>query len=290
MSHTDRLKRSPGAFRQLTGITPAKFDHLLAGLAPRYEAALARRRARPGRQRRPGAGRKHKLPLADRLLMLLVYYRTYVTHAFLGFLFGVDDSAVGRNINPLQPLLAGVFRIPERRVELTPEEVRELFFDSTECPTRRPRRGQRRWYSGKKKRHTIKHQVVVVRRRKRPGPGRSPRRLRIAAVSRAFPGSAHDKRIFDAARVRAPAGVRRCGDTAYLGTGLRTPARRPRGGRLTARQKAGNRRLARRRVVAEHGIGKMKVWKVAADRYRGPSRKHTLVFKNVAGLHNLMFA
>ena len=51
--------------------------------------------------------------------------RTYTTHAFLGFLFGVDDSAVGRNINPLQPLLAGIFRIPERRVKLDPEDIRE---------------------------------------------------------------------------------------------------------------------------------------------------------------------
>ena len=109
-------------------------------------------------------------------------------------------------------------------------------------------------------------------------------------MSRASPGSTHDKRVFGAVRVRAPAGVKRFGDTAYLGTGPRAPARRPPGGRLTARQKAGNRRLARRRVVAEHGVGKMKVWEVVAERYRGPVRRHTLVFKNVAGLHNLMFA
>src|ERR687893_25390 len=157
MSHTERLRRSPHAFRQLTGITPAAFDRLLAQLTPRYEAADARRKARPDRKRRPGAGRKHALPLSDRLLMLLMYYRTYATHALLGFLFGVDDSAVGRNINPLQPLLAGIFRIPERKVELDPEDIRELFFDATERPTRRPRAGQREYYSGKKKRHTIKN-------------------------------------------------------------------------------------------------------------------------------------
>src|SRR5918997_2348893 len=129
MSHTERLRRSPNAFRQLTGITPAAFDRLLADLTPRYEQAEARRKDRPGRLRRPGAGRKHALSLADRLLMLLIYYRTYTTHAFLGFLFAVDDSAVCRNINPLQPLLAGVFRIPERRVELPAGEGRGLFFD-----------------------------------------------------------------------------------------------------------------------------------------------------------------
>src|SRR5919107_4879560 len=152
MSHTERLRRSPNAFRQLTGITPIVFDQLLADLTPRYEQADARRKERPGRLRRPGAGRKHALDLADRLLMLLIYYRTYTTHAFLGFLFGVDDSAVGRNINPLQPLLAGIFRIPERRIRLDPAGNRERFFGATERPTRRPERGQRAYYSGKQER------------------------------------------------------------------------------------------------------------------------------------------
>jgi hypothetical protein len=290
MSHTERLRRSPNAFRRLTGITPAAFDRLLADLTPRHQQAEAKRKARPGRKRRPGAGRKHALSLADRLLMLLIYYRTYTTHAFLGFLFGVDDSAVGRNINPLQPLLAGIFRIPERRIRLDPEEIRELFFDATERPTRRPARGQRAYYSGKKRRHTIKTQVVVARRTKPPGPGKKPQRLRIAAVSESFPGSVHDKKVYDRTRAVTPPDARRTGDTAYLGTSLETPARKPRGGALTAAQKARNRRVSRRRIVAEHGIGKMKVWRIAAERYRNPVRRHTLIMKNVAGLHNLMYA
>ena len=290
MSHTDRLRRSPNAFRQLTGITPDAFDRLLAQLTPLHEAAEARRKARPDRVRRPGAGPKHKLPLSDRLLMLLIYYRTYTTHAFLGFLFGIDDSAVCRNINPLQPLLAGIFRIPERRIKLDPEEMRELFFDATERPTRRPEEGQRAYYSGKKKRHTIKNQVVVARRTKPPGPGVKPQRLRIAAVSGSHPGSVHDKKVYDRARVVAPPDVRRTGDTAYIGTPLETPSRKPRGGELTARQKGANRVVSRRRIVAEHGIGKMKVWRIASERYRNPNRRHTLIMKNVAGLHNLMYA
>jgi hypothetical protein len=290
MSHTDRLRKAPKAFRRLTGITPTAFDNLLAQLTPLHQAADARRKARPGRKRKPGGGRKHALALADRLLMLLIYYRTYISHAFLGFLFGLDDSAVGRNINPLQPLLAGIFRIPERRIELAEDEIRELFFDATERPTRRPARGQREFYSGKKKRHTIKVQVVVVRKRKPPGPGSRPRRLRIAAVSESYPGRVHDKKIYDEARVVAPPDAKRTGDTAYLGTALETPSRKPRGGELTEREKAGNRRVATRRIAAEHGIGKMKVWRIASERYRNPVSRHTLIMKNVAGLHNLMFA
>ena len=222
--------------------------------------------------------------------MLLIYYRTYVSHAFLGFLFGIDDSAVGRNINPLAPMLAGIFRIPERRVEISEDEIRELFFDATERPTRRPKRGQRAFYSGKKKRHTIKTQIVVARKRKSPGSDAGPRRLRIVAVSGSVPGSTHDKKLYDESPVVAPPDVKRTGDTAYLGTGLKTPTRKPRGQKLSDEQKATNRKLSIRRVAAEHGIGKMKIWRIASERYRNPVSKHTLMMKNVAGLHNLMYA
>lgn len=290
MTHADRLLRTPATFRRLTGLTPAAFGRLLGEVTDADATARTRRAAHPGRQRNAGGGRKPALPLADRLLMLLIYYRTYVPHTFLGFLFGIDDSNVSRSNRRLEPLLAGVFRIPERRVELRPDEIRELFFDSTERPTARPVRGQKRYYSGKKRRHTLKTQVVVARVRKRPGRGVTKRRVRVVAISPTFPGATHDKRVFDRAGVRVPAGVTGYGDTAYLGSGLTTPHRKPRGGALTARQKAGNRRVGRKRVVVEHGIGKMKVWRVAAERWRNPRRRHTLVMKNVAGLHNRMFA
>ena len=290
MRHSDRLKGTPGTFRPLTGLTPAAFDPLLTSLTPRYDQADARRKGRPDRRRKPGAGRKHVLSLADRLLMLLIYYRTYVSHAFLGFLFGLDDSAVGRNINPLQPLLAGISRIPERLVELQPDELRELFFDATERPTRRPRRRQRRCYSGKKKRHTLKSQVVVVRKRKRAGRRKQKRRLRIAAVSPTGPGRVPDKKVYDRARVIIPPGVAGYGDTGYRGTDLRTPVKRKPKQTLTRRRRRGNRRHSRQRIAAGHGIGEMKIWRIAGERYRNPARRPTLIRKNVAGLHNLMFS
>ena len=57
--------------------------------------------------------------------MRLLCHRTDTTHAVLGLLFALDDRTAGRNRSPLQPPLAGVFRIPERRVELAPDESRE---------------------------------------------------------------------------------------------------------------------------------------------------------------------
>ena len=240
--------------------------------------------------------------MADRLLMLLVYYRAHVTHKFPGFLFGLHDGNVGAEHEPAgaaagrHTLSLSKGRVPERRVELRPDEVAELFFNATEQPVNRPGRGQAAYYSGKRKRHTVKCQVVVVRVRKprgrRPaGAGPHPRRVRVTAVGPAHGGRTHDERAYDAARVVGPPGVPRTGDSGYQGAaGMSVPKKKPRGRDLPPRHRAGNRRLARRRVVAEHGIGKMKVWRIASDRYRGPPRRHTLVYKNVAGLPNLMYA
>jgi hypothetical protein len=132
MSHHERLKRSPQAFRSLTGLTPEAFDSLLAQVEPAWRDAQSRRRERPNRRRKPGAGPKHSLGVADQLLMLLIYYRTYVSHAFLAFLFGVDDSTVCRNFRILEPLLAGIFRIPERKVEMQ-EEAEALLLGQEEA-------------------------------------------------------------------------------------------------------------------------------------------------------------
>jgi hypothetical protein len=280
------MQKKPPTFRLLTGLSVDEFHRLLAELETAWGAARARRAARP-RWRRLGAGPHHKLCLGDRLLIVVMYYRLYVTQDFLGFLFGIDKSTVCRILRQIEPLLAGIFRIPEKKVKLQPDEIRELFVDATEQPTQRPQKKQRRYYSGKKKRHTMKHQLVVVRQKKRRG--QKKRKQRIAAVSPAAPGAEHDKKLYDRVRLRWPEGVPRLGDSGYQGTDLRTPKKKPRQGELTPRQKRGNRRLGQKRIAVEHGIGKMKIWRIAAERYRNPRKRHTLMFKNVAGLHNRMF-
>ena len=111
MNHATRLKKSPQTFRRLTGIGSDEFTSLLSKLAPLYEVWNAERLSKKPRQRKVGAGGKFHLDLEDRLLMLLIYYRCYITHAFLGFLFQIHDSNVSRNINPLMPLLADTVKL-----------------------------------------------------------------------------------------------------------------------------------------------------------------------------------
>ena len=286
MTNHQKLRRKPSLFRMFTGLSAREFDKLVAELEPVWQARKTKRSASRSRQRKPGAGRKAKLPLVDRLLITLLYYRTYVTQEFVGFLFGVDKGTVSRVVQEISLCLAGVFRIPQKKVRIDADDLKAVFVDATEQPVNRPKRRQRRSYSGKKKRHTVKHQVVVTRKRKGAG---QKQRVRIQVVSKAAKGSVHDKKVYDRSRLQIPPGVPKSGDSGYQGSDLQVPKKKPRKGQLSDEQKGSNRVLAKERIVAEHGIGKMKIWRIAADRYRNPTRRHTVMMKNVARLHNRMY-
>ncbi len=122
-----------------------------------------------------GAGRLFKLHLKDRFLMLLVYYRLYITYTLAGFLFDLDQSNVCRDIQKIEGLIRQCVPIPQKIYNKTKrlqtlEEVEKyfpgflVFIDSTEQQIPRPVDKERRkmYYSGKKKRHTVK-----ITRRKR---------------------------------------------------------------------------------------------------------------------------
>ena len=161
MKNIESLLKKPRLFRMLTGVSPEVFQGILKDLRPLWKEARQKRLYRKNRQRRIGAGLKFSLSLQSRLLCLLMYYRTYVSQGFLGILFNVDDSTVSRNIRLIQPLLAGIFRIPERKVKMTKDEVWQLWIDGTEQKIEKPKKKNGKWYSGKKKSHTIQHQIII---------------------------------------------------------------------------------------------------------------------------------
>lgn len=66
----------------------------------------------------------------------------------------------------------------------------------------------------------------------------------------------------------------------------RTPQKKPRKAELTDEQKRGNRELARRRVVVEHVIRRLKICRILAERYRNRRQRFSLRFNLIAGLYN----
>ncbi len=66
----------------------------------------------------------------------------------------------------------------------------------------------------------------------------------------------------------------------------KTPRKKPRKSELTDEQKQSNRELARRRVVVEHVIRSLKIFRILAERYRNRRKRFRLRFNLIAGLHN----
>src|SRR5262249_44544467 len=147
------------------------------------------------RRRAPGAGHPHRHDDRHRLLMALVWLRVYPTYELLGFLFGLHKRNAQLNVRAVLAVLHTLDDFPfdppgrDRKKLGSTTEVMAAFpevgviIDSKEQRVHRPRGydAQKPYYSGKKKAHTVKTQVVV-----------DPRG-RIEGVSASVPGGAnHD--------------------------------------------------------------------------------------------------
>jgi len=265
-----KLKQRPNVFARLFGIEPDKFDALVEQVRPLWMKAEARRLRHP-RKIKQGGGRRYALTLEDSLAMLLLYARTYVTHAFLAALFDVHDSRICRYFARIRPSVESVFNLPTRKANLSEEEILKLVVDATEQRTERRKKGS--GYSGKKKAHTIKTQIVV------------DYKGTIHHVSASVPGAIHDKKLFDRSGVILPNTAK--GDLGYLGTNLTIPIKSSRLHPLTLRQKDANTRHSRKRIIVEHVFASLKAFRILADRFRGSLAHYHQYFLIVCGLRNL---
>lgn len=196
----------------------------------------------------------------------------------MGFLFDIDDSRVCRIIQKLEPLLAEIFALPKEK-RLSKKEVEEILVDATEQPIERPKKGQKKYYSGKKKRHTIKTEI------------RTTPKGRIIRVSKSRPGSEHD---FNLHKQEPPLDTRSRAyvDSGYQGLDKLHPAteipfKATKDTPLDKEEKEYNRGLSRVRVVIENILGDIKTFRILADRYRNKRKRYNIKFKIVSGIVNL---
>ncbi len=124
------------------------------------------------REREIGAGRHFKHDVKNRFLMLLVYYRLYITYTLTGFLFDLDQSNVCRDIQKIEGLIRQCVPIPQKTYRITkrlktPRKSNNIFLallllqivHEQQIPRPEDKRRRKKYYSGKKKRHTVKNQT-----------------------------------------------------------------------------------------------------------------------------------
>ncbi len=294
------LSQFPSVFKTMTGLHLAEFAELLTDVLPRYTAAEEARLAqqRPMRRRAKGAGRQPELAPRDQILLTIVWLRQYPTNEVLGYLFGVSDSTVSRLIDRVVPVLEATgrdtMRLPDpgrkrrRSLDALLAETPELavVIDTFEQRVQRPRDRTTadRYYSGKKKQHTLKSQVAV-----------NEDTGQIVDVATSMPGPTADITLLKQSGLleRLPDGVGGIGDLAYQGIadlhpqGLgATPRRKPRGKDRPREDIAFNRAFSQRRIVGEHSIGRLRRYQALAQTDRHHRLDHTARVCAVAGLVN----
>jgi DDE superfamily endonuclease len=149
-------------------------------------------------------------------------------------------------------------------------------------PPKRPSNGQkkqRRYYSGKKKRHTLKPQLVVEK---------STRCILCLSHDK---GRRHDFRLFKTSKVHLHPETEAVVDSGYQGLQRRhaktsMPKKRSKKNPLSATDKARNRDISSERVLCENVIAILKRFKIIADRYRNRRRRFGLRFFLIAAIYN----
>ncbi len=104
-------------------------------------------------------------------------------------------------------------------------------------------------------------------------------------------GARHDFSLYKHSKADLPEAVECLADSGYQGLAdlhekVRTPFKKPKRGCLTEEQKQFNQRLARERVVIEHIIRHLKIFRILAGKYRNRRRRFILRVNLIAGLYN----
>jgi len=270
-------------FRRLIGVKKKTFSKMMEVLHP-IET-----------KRRSLGGKKPRLCLEDRLLMSLEYLREYRTFFHLGQSYGFGESGCFKICRWVENAMikSRAFSLPGKKALLNQDiDYVVVLVDATESPVERPKRKklvkhgknkQKEYYSGKKKRHTLKAQVVMDKKAAR------------IMCTNFSEGKKHDIRLFKESGVRIKKDTEVKTDSGYQGIqkihkNSQTPHKSSKNKKLTKEQKQQNRKLARERILNEHVIGKLKRFKIIAERYRNRRKRFGLRFNIIAGIYNFEFS
>ena len=131
----NKLSKKPLLFKSFTGISVQQFDDIYKEIESKYEKYEIKRlsyKRKYIRKRAIGAGRHFNLDVRNRVIMVLVYYRLYITYTLTEFLFGLDQSNVCRDIQKIEGLIRCCLPIPQKLYKVTKrlktkEEVEQYF-------------------------------------------------------------------------------------------------------------------------------------------------------------------
>ena len=129
-----------GMFRRATGVKFSTFK-LMVDLVTQAEKI-----------KRSKGGRKSKLSIEDRVLMMLMYLREYRTYFHVGQSYGISESGCYKMICFIEDTLikSAHFALDGKSV-LVSNEFDTIVIDTTESPIERPKKNKENIILGRKK-------------------------------------------------------------------------------------------------------------------------------------------
>ena len=250
-------------FQECTGLTTEEFFQMLPVFEDRWDRRNLQKTVRGKTRKLPvfKPSKKQALPSQEEKLFFILYFmKNNLKYYEMQLGFGLSKGAISQWIK----LLAQVMHETLCRLQCLPVRTAEALYhlldgleagqtailDGTERPIERStdHEVQQDHYSGKKKRHTVKNNLLI-------------HLLGLVLyLSETVEGRVHDKALADLDPFCFPEETVLYQDTGYQGhapEGVRVlqPTKKPRGKELSAEQKAANQSISRIRVKVEHEIG-----------------------------------
>ncbi len=263
---------TPETFKRMTGLSKDNFQYL----CDKTETYIEEENQRNPLKKR--GLKKSKLSPEDGILLTIYYLRHYPTFINLADVFEISESYCHKIYSRYVKILTQVETLPNRK-KLLENPPDTLIIDVTEQPIERPVKSQKPYYSGKKKRHTVKVQIL------------SNAIGEILAVDCAK-GKQHDFSIFKESDVLIPKDSELLADSGYQGLNKYhknslIPIKKKKDKSLTYEDKAHNKKLSKRRILIENVNRLCKIFRIVKEVFRGKHKNYGLTWRLVAALVNL---
>ena len=278
MQYEKAKKLKPKKFKRLFGVNIETFNFLVKIVK---ESEKIDKKDKKDEKAQP-KGRPPKLTSENQVLVTLQYWREYRTYFHIAQDWDICESTVCRIVHKVEKILISSrhFSLPgKKELYRAKSPIKAILIDVTETPIERPSRKQKVYYSGKKKQHTFKAQLVVNQQNQEiicyvNGQGRD-----------------HDFKIFKQSKLPLSEKIKCLVDKGYQGIKKihplsEVPKKNTKKRKLTPEEKRKNRELSRERIVVEHINRRLKIFKILSYRYRNRRKRFGLRFNLIAGLYN----
>jgi len=289
------IRTRPTQFLSVTSLNIAEFDYLLSSFSGRWRNYY-RIHNIEGKKRKapifnPEKDTKTLPTVAEKLFFILVYLKNYSLQEMIAASFGFSQSQASKWSKALRPLLfdalSDLKMTPTRdghKVAQILENLGETkcFQDVTERLINRPsdQDVQEEFYSGKKKTHTIKNNLITTENQF------------IVYLSPTEQGTVHDKKMADEEEFVFPDGIHLFQDSGYQGyqpsnVHIVQPFKKTRKEKLSKLKKWFNHYVSSIRITVEHAICGVKRARIVKDKCRHFCHQFRDQIMDICvGLHN----